>query len=348
MQRNLLIAISAITLLALSCKRVKSKDSVKHPQRVKYAVAESVRSITREFAGLSTPDDAVTLAFKIGGEVMELPVSKGEFIRRGEIIAELDPHEVELEVESNRTAYEEATSQLQRMQRLLSHEAISIQEYEAAKTRYAQSKSKYENSLSLLQDTKIRAPYDGVIERTYVDTYQRVASGEPIARLVNPISTTVSFTMPENLIYLLEQSETHFSVKFDNFPNQIFKARLKNFARTSADASGFPTSLTIEHSDSSHYAIAPGISCMIIMQSRDSIDSAVKLPLSAIYAPATGEEFVWVIDSTSRVKLTRIKLGGLSINNQAIIDSGLKSGEKVVTAGVYRLRDGQRVEILTK
>jgi multidrug resistance efflux pump len=62
------------------------------------------------------------------------------------------------------------------MKRLLAHEAVSQQEFEVAQTAYVQAKSQYENSKDLLQDTKLRAPFAGVIERTYVDAYQRVSS----------------------------------------------------------------------------------------------------------------------------------------------------------------------------
>lgn len=347
MLRNLLSLI-ILSYPLISCSQRDSGTLQRGVPRVKCEEAIALGSTTREFAGLSTPDDAVNLAFKIGGEIMDIPVSKGQFVSKGEIIAELDPHEIELEVESYRSQYEEASSQLQRMRRLLSHEAISIQEFESAQTRFTQAKSKYQNSIALLQDTKIRAPYDGVIERTYVDTYQRVASGESIARLVKPISTTVSFTMPENLLSTLEQGSPRFSVKFDNYPNRIFKAQLKNFARTSADASGFPTSLRIDGRESEEYNIAPGMSCMISMQSRDTVSGAVTAPLSAIYAPASGGTFVWIVDSTMHVRLSRVKIGGLSDQERAIIDSGLHHSELIVTAGVYKLHNGERVEIINK
>ena len=57
------------------------------------------------------------------------------------------------------------------MQRLLEHEAVSRQEFESAQTRYAQVKSAYENSLGLLKETKLRAPFASVVERKFVDNY---------------------------------------------------------------------------------------------------------------------------------------------------------------------------------
>lgn len=343
--RGAIPAVSTLLLL-IGCSSSSKEQKKTEIRTVKSATVEPLTSLNKEFVGLSTPDDAVNLAFKIGGQVLDIPVSKGQSVRRGELIAELDPREVELEMEADRTAFEEAESQLGRMKRLLAHEAISLQEYEAAVTTHAQARSKYENTRSLLNDTKIRAPFAGVIEATFVDTYQRVASGEPIARLVNPLTRTVSFTSPENTIRLLDLPTTRYEVRFDNYPGVRFAARLKNHARTSTDASGFPTSLTLINPDSSRYPIAPGMSCTITMQIADTSAGEVSVPLSAIYAPASGKTYLWVIGSGNRVALRPVTLGRPFGSDRITIKNGVRAGEEVVTAGVYRLQEGEVVEPL--
>lgn len=326
-----------------SCQKKGQKEPSHTPRTVKTTTTHDLRTLEKEFVGLATPDDAVNLAFKIGGQVINIPVSKGRSVRKGELIAELDPREVELEVAANRTAYEEATSQLKRMQRLLEHEAISVQEYETALTRHAQAKATYENSQTLLLDTRLRAPFPGVIESTSVDAFERVTAGQTIARLVNPYTRTVSFTMPERALYLLEEPSTHFRVRFDNYPGRTFEARLKNYARTSANASGFPTSLLVSNPDSLRYPISPGMSCTILLEAADPIQGAVSLPLSAIYAPVQGGDYVWVVNSENRTELRRVKLGAPFGSDRIVIDSGLAPDERVVTAGVYRLQAGEKV-----
>lgn len=337
--------IILMSLLAVGCSTAPKSES-EVVRLVKTATAKIESNSDKYFAGLSTPDDAVNLAFKISGQILSIPVAKGQMVEKGELIASLDPKQVELEVEANRTAYTEAQSQLRRMERLLSHEAISEQEWESTKTRFAQAKSSYENSLSQLSDTKLRAPFDGVIESTAVDAYQRVDAGQTIARLVNPLTTTVSFTMPESSLYLLEKPTTKYSVTFDNYPGIRFDASLKNFARTSINASGFPTSLRLNSDKLSLYPIAPGMSCTIKIEYQLSKEPKITIPLSAVYAPTSSGEWVWVVGSDNRVRLQSIKIGGILPNGNVTIESGLKAGEKVVSAGVYRLSEGQKVKII--
>lgn len=306
--------------------------------------------IERDFAGMATADDAVNLAFKISGQIMSVDVSKGDYVRKGELLARLDPRDVELQKAADRSQFERAKSQYERMQRLLDHEAVSQQEYESARVQYVQAQSAYENSKDLLSETNLRAPFGGVIERTYVDTYQRVQSGQTILRLVNPMSTTVEFTMPEKSLPLLFDSTIRFSVTFDNIPNRQFVARLDTYAKTSSDASGFPVSLKIERDEAERYRISPGMTCQVMMhtQGKGARQSTLVVPLSAIYAPASGGEYVWRVTSDGRVKLSPVTLGEVYGRDMVSITSGLAAGAEIVTAGVYKLRDGDSVKPINR
>nr|WP_302606810.1 efflux RND transporter periplasmic adaptor subunit [uncultured Alistipes sp.] len=333
-----------LLLVSAGCGR-RSAVPAAAVRPVKVAEASGAGFLRKDFAGMATPDDAVTLAFKLSGQLAELPVAQGERVQRGALLAELDPRDVELQVSATRSAFEEARSQQQRMERLLAHEAVSRQDAEA-RTRFAQARAAYNNALDLLKDTKLKAPFAGVIEDTYVDNYERVQAGQAILRLVDPRTTTVKFTMPERGLAALADSSTRFEVVFDNFRGIRFAARLKDYARTSSDASGFPVSLTLSGTDTLRYDISPGMSCTVTMFSADPVPDAVSVPLSAIYAPTEGGTYVWVVGPDSRVERRTVTLGELFGSDRVVIDSGVVPGETVVTAGVYQLHAGDEVRIL--
>ena len=335
-----------VAVVVVGCRSTKM-PSDKEPRTVKVTTVSTVDYVDRDFAGMATADDAVNLAFKISGQVASVDVSKGDYVNKGEMLAQLDPRDVELQVAADKAQYERAESQFERMRRLLSHEAVSQQEFEAAQTAYVQARSTYENSKDLLAETKLRAPFAGVIERTYVDTYQRITSGQTILRLVNPVSTTVEFTMPERSMALLSDSLTRFFVTFDNYPNTLFSARLDTYAKTASDASGFPVSLKLNREQSAPYKISPGMTCQITIRSADSTSSEVAIPLTAVYAPAQGGTYAWVVED-GRVRQQRIVLGDIFGRDMVSVQQGLTQGEVVVTAGVYRLQDGERVRIINR
>ena len=342
MIRSALIPVAAA--LACGCGRTLAEPDAVRP--VKTETAAGAAYVDKDFVGMATPDDAVNLAFKLAGQVLDLPVTQGQQVRRGELLAELNPRDVELQVSADRSAYEQASSHLSRIRRLLRREAVSRQEYEAARTQYAQAQAAYENSKDMLSDTKLRAPFAGVVEQTFVDNFERVQAGQSIVRIVDPVTTTVKFTMPESGLPLLAQSGTRFSVVFDNYRDATFAAVLKDYAKTSSDASGFPVSLRLTDVDTLRYRISPGMSCTVTLRSADPVPGAVSLPLTAIYAPAEGGDYVWIVEPDDRVRRQAVTLGEPFGRDRVLIDRGVAAGDRVVVAGVYRLREGERVRIL--
>ena len=322
----------------------KQPDAIVQP--VKCVVAKPLHSITRDFAALSTADDAVNLAFKLSGRVVDVPVAKGMSVAEGQLLARLDSRDVELQLSATRAAYDEALSRLKRAERLLAHDAISEQEVEALQNAVAQAKTVYDNAEQALQETRITAPFSGVVEYVAVDTYQRVASGETILRLVKPESNTVSFTAPEGLISSLSLPTTQYKVVFDAYPNHYFAAAIKSFARTSSDALGFPVSLRLTDVDRTRYIISPGMTCIAMVSVKEDDDHAVSLPLTAIYAPIGDYDSVWVVGDDSRVHRRRVTLGGVTGDSDVVILDGVSAGERVVSAGVYKLVEGEQVRVV--
>lgn len=342
---RLIFNILLFSLLLASCGK-RSKNLENAPRSVKVATVQGVDYVERDFAGMATADDATMLAFKISGQVASVDVSKGEMVVRGQLLARLDPRDVELQVASDLSKYEQASSQYERMRRLLEHDAVSQQEVEVAKAAFVQARSKYENSKDLLVETQLRAPFAGVVERTYVDAFQRVDAGQNILRLVNPVSTTVEFTMSERSMYLLADTATRYYVCFDNYPIHRFTARLDSYAKTASDASGFPVSLKLSKDETQHYRITPGMTCQVTIRASESKSDLVAVPLTAVYAPAQGGNYVWLVTSDDRVERCAVELGNVFGRDMVTVLSGLKKGDVVVTAGVYRLTEGEKVRIL--
>jgi RND family efflux transporter MFP subunit len=315
-------------------------------QPVKCVVAKPLNAVTRDFAALSIADDAVNLAFKLSGRVVDLPIAKGMNVSEGMLLARLDSRNEELQLSAAKATYDEALSRLKSAERLLAHNAISEQEVESLQNIVAQASVAYENAEQMLKETRITAPFSGVVEYVAVDTYQRVASGETILRLVKPESNSVGFTAPESLISELSLPTTRFQVLFDAYPDTYFDAAIKSYARTSSDALGFPVSLRLTDVDRARYTISPGMTCIAIVSVAESDRQAVALPLTAIYAPVGSYDSVWIVDDDERVERRKVTLGGLSGSGDVVVVDGVKAGERVVVAGVYKLTEGESVRVV--
>ncbi|MFR9620314.1 MAG: efflux RND transporter periplasmic adaptor subunit [Rikenellaceae bacterium] len=330
-------------LLLCSCASRSGVASGDRVRSIKVVETRAAEFVERDFVGLSTAMSSVRLSFRVSGQLLDIPVAKGDLVAAGELLARIDPLDIETQLQADRSAYEQSHTQLERVRRLLSHEAVSQQEVERAELSYNQSKALYINTKELLLQTSLRAPFDAIVERVYVDTYQRVQSGEAIMLIVTPTTSQVGFTLPESSLSAMLDSATRFEVRFDNIPDKSFAASVVEYARTSSDASGFPVTLSI---DGGHFAIRSGMSCTITMFTPSASRGDILVPLSAIYAPAQGGTYLWVVDSVGRVLPRRVEVVSPISSSDVVVRSGVAVGEQVVVAGVYQLSDGQRVKVL--
>ena len=90
----------------------------------------------------------------------------------------LDSLVTKLDYDAKRASFQKASSQMQRAEKLLAKNAISMQEFETTQASYTNAKSAFENAQNTLNDTKLRAPFDGFIQKKYVENYQRVQPGQ--------------------------------------------------------------------------------------------------------------------------------------------------------------------------
>ena len=339
------VLIAAI-LLASCGQKKETKTTTSRP--VKTAIVESRSIIRKDFSGIVEAVEYVKLAFRVSGQIIQLPVIEGEKVKKGQLIAAIDPRDIALQYAATKSAYETAAAQVERNKRLLSRQAISVQEYEISLANYQKAKSEYE-----LSDTKLTAPFDGSIEKRLVENYQRVNSGEGIVQLVNTRNLRIKFTIPDVYLYLLRTKDPRFLVEFDTFRGHIFQAKLEEYLDISTDGTGIPVSITIDDPsfDRDLYAVKPGFTCSIRFTADVGPlvqDSWTIVPLSAIFGESEGKKmYVWVVEG-NKVHKREVTVNAPTGEAQVLISEGLKPGEKIIIAGVYQLVEGETVKEIEK
>ena len=236
-----------VVLLWSGCQGKKDNAYQDIVRPVKVVNVESLGAINKLYTGVVEAEEYSNLAFKLSGPLIAMNVDEGQKVKKGQVIAAVDPLDYRLQFEANKAAYLTAKSQLERNRRLLSMQAISQQEYEIAEANYIRGKSAYETSVNTLENTKLRAPFDGFVEKKFVENYQKVNPGESIVKLVNPNKLAVGFTLPETSVDLTRTPMT-VTVEFDTYKGLWFKAKVKEFIDASPDGTGIPVKLVIDDS----------------------------------------------------------------------------------------------------
>ena len=349
MKKIYLFAIS-VMLLATSCGHKKEGD-VTLIRPVKTATASSQSVIRKDFSGIVEAVEYVKLAFRVSGQVINLPVVEGQRVKKGQLIAAIDPRDISLQYAADKAAYETAAAQVERNKRLLGRQAISVQEYEISVANYQKAKSAYELSSNNMRDTKLTAPFDGSIEKRLVENYQRVNSGEGIVQLVNTQRLRIKFTVPDDYLYLLRAKDVTFKVVFDTYPDIVFNAQLEEYLDISTAGTGIPVTITIEDPafNRSLYDVKPGFTCKIKLASDVAPfleEKLVNIPLSAIFGESENQKtYVWVVKD-NKVSKREVTVYSPTGEANALISAGIQPGETIVIAGVHQLVDGQTVKVI--
>lgn len=349
MKKMYLFAL-ATTLFITSCGHKKEgNDTLIRP--VKTAQVSSQSVIRKDFSGIVEAIEYVKLAFRVSGQIINLPVVEGQRVKKGQLIAAIDPRDIALQYAADKAAYETAAAQVERNKRLLRRQAISLQEYEISVANYQKAKSAYELSTNNMRDTKLTAPFDGSIEKRLVENYQRVNSGEGIVQLVNTQKLRIKFTVPDDYLYLLRAKDAKFKVVFDTYPNNVFDARLEEYLDISTDGTGIPVTVIIDDPafNRAVYDVKPGFTCKIKLASDIAPfleEKLVNVPLSAVFGESENKKtYVWVIKDN---KVNRREVTVYSPTGEAnlLISKGLEPGETIIIAGVHQLVEGQTVKVI--
>ncbi len=343
------LGVGVAALLA-SCGSAPREEEQIRP--VKVVAAQSLGSVEKSFSGVVMPDQYSNLAFKVGGPLIALNVVEGEFVRKGQVVAEIDPIDYRLQYEARRSSFLTAKSQVERAERLLARDAISRQDYEVTRANYDNAKAAFENTESLLAETKLRAPFDGFVQEKFVENYQKVQAGTSIIRLIDPNQLQIRFIMPEgNLKYLL--ADPDIFVEFETQKGIRFKSRIKEYVPASADGAGVPVFLTItdERFNPKKLNLGVGFTCRAILRHKSpGKEGACLVPISSIFAiDGNKAPHLFVYNQEKGiVELRKVRERGLTGRCDMIVQEGVAPGELVVVAGSTRLVDGQKVRLMAE
>ena len=181
----LISIIFSSELLSLEILEVKMMDSYK---------------ITREFPGKLLPAQQSNLAFEIPGKINVVNVDIGDAVKKGQILAELDNREATAQLKQAKAKYDLALQILNRYKDLRSEGHISIQDLDNANSEELIAKSQYEFYKVKLEQTKLIAPFDGVIQNRYLDTGSVINGGIPIVEILGSKNVEAHISIPLKFI----------------------------------------------------------------------------------------------------------------------------------------------------
>lgn len=313
--------------------------------------------VVLEALGTVTPLATVKVKAQVNGTLQQVLYKEGQMVRKGDVLAIIDPRQFEMALQQatgqrmkDEAQLQAARVQLERYRTLLKQDSIARQDVDTQEATVKQLEASIvidranEGTARLnLDDTRIAAPVAGRVGLRQVDVGNYVttadANGVAVITQLSPID--VQFTVPQDQAPMLQQNAnaTMAAQALDRTRSSV----LDTGSFVSLDNQIDPTTGTVKvkaRFDNAKLALFP-MQFVNVRLNVQTIRGATVVPVAALRHGNNGD-YVFVLNEDRTVTMRPVKAGQAAVDKVQIV-SGLQPGERVITEGADRLRDGSRV-----
>jgi RND family efflux transporter MFP subunit len=356
-------ALLAVALAVLSACEATPPPTAPEVRPVRYARVTAAGALeTETFSGVVQAELETDLSFKVNGTLIELPVALGDRLEANELIGRLDPTDYRVQLEEAEAGLAQARAQernaaasYERVRGLYENRNASRSDldsaraaFESARASVSAARQRLEAAELQLSYTRLRSPAACTVARLAAEVNQNVQAGQPIARVNCGDCPEVVINVPEIYIERIRSGmEATVSIAAVNLQAVTGTVSEVGVA-TGPRGATYPVTVSL------------GEGCAA---ARSGMAAEAKLALPAtgdrgelmVPTVAVGEDrqgrFVFVLepaddDTDQYVARRRAVQTGRPDPDGMVIIGGLSTDELVVTAGVRRIADGQRVRLL--
>ncbi|MCB1926486.1 MAG: efflux RND transporter periplasmic adaptor subunit [Rhodocyclaceae bacterium] len=312
----------------------------------------------RRFSGRVAAATTAVLSFPVAGTVSRIAVKAGDTVKRGQVLASIDSRPLELEVEGTRadlrkaeSVLEQRSGVLRRNEELLAKGFIgeasieqSRADVSAARSDVAYRKSRLDRATLSLQDTRMVAPFDGVIGERLVQANEEVGAGKPVLSVLGEDRFEVEVSVPEVAIAQLAVGMPA-KVVIGALPELLFDGSVREIGRVAGAGNVYPVKVALADPPSQ---LRAGMTAEVSIAASGSDEEreGFLVPVSALKPGSEpGKGDVFVFDSDAGIaRMTPVRI--LSVRDNDAVVTGLEPGHRVIVAGVAFLSDGQAVRLM--
>jgi multidrug efflux system membrane fusion protein len=320
--------------------------------------------------------------FKARLEVLKAQLDKARAVLDGLLAGDRPEQRLRLEsgVRAAEAKLSNARLEFERAQRLMPKNAIARVDYERLRTNLQVAGEEHQASIQLLEkgttaraediaaqqaevrglearvveaniqlrDSTLRAPFDGVIAKRFVQQDQNIKSSEPVVKFQDVDEVEVVVDVPESIMAadLRAADIVQIVAEFTGAPGVEFPVQIREIAQR-ADPVTQTFAVRAVMKSPPNLKLLPGMTATATLKYRRAaiLGDRILAPISAIFKDSKGEQIVWVMGKEGTVSRRAVKLGAATAGQIEILE-GLQPGDRIAVAGVTFLRDGMKVRDL--
>ena len=348
------ILVFLLIFLFTACKK-EAKEEMIRAVKIQEINSMQDENFNIEFPAQISPSQKTVLAFKYAGKIKSINFESGDFVKKGQVIAIIDDTDYKVNLDAFSKKYEAAKAvaqnaeqQFARAETLYKGDALAKKDYDnalmqrnVAISTFKEASAGLQNARNTLTDTKIVAPYDGYIDKKVVDVGTVVPEGGPVVSFISNEITDISVNASVRDIEYIKNAE-NISFK-DSTSDKIYNLKIKSIAQNPDSINlTYPVVFTFsELSENDKFLSGQTGTVTIVVKNKGKEE--ILIPINAVFEDKGSN--VYLFKDGKAIK-TPIELGELRETDKISVVKGLKTGDKVIVAGVSKLVDGDKVKLL--
>lgn len=334
------ILASFLLFLFTSCNNgIKEKKTL---QVVKIdTVILSDKQTYLQYPGKVKAAQDINLAFKVSGTIQKIYVENGMRVHEGQLLAELDPTDYQVQLNATEAEYLQIKKEAERVMALYKDNGTTPNANDKAVYGLKQITAKYQHHKNQLKYTRLYAPFNGFIQNKLFETHETIGEGMPILSMINEGMPEVEINLPA-AEYIHREQFTSYHCTFDIYPDKIYELKLISVS-PKANANQLYT-MRMQLIKDKQAMPSPGMNTMVTIFYNKDNSQNLSVPSGAILQK-DGKAQVFVYNpSDNKVSIREVTLLRLLSNGRSLIRcNSLKPGQLIISSGAHYLNDGEIV-----
>lgn len=337
------ILAAIVLILAFNKKRINEK--VNKTVMLK-SVPVSVATVDREnigeelaLVGTVYANNDVMIASEVSGKITNIYAGAGDFVQAGSPIVKVDDELKQAAFSTAEFNYDKAKKDYLRNEELYKTKSVTEAQFEAAKLAYKSAETQMITARRQLKDTKICAPFSGVLVSRTVDQGAMVNNGTVIGNLVDVSTLKVKLNIAEKDAFTLKAG-SRVNITTDVYENVNFTGTVKSISAKGDESHTFPVEITLPNSSTNPLRAGMFVKIHFDFNKKEN---ALVIPREAIIGSIKAPK-VYVVEGNKAV--LRSIVVSAEVSKKVEVISGLNAGEKVITNGQINIKNGSEVSII--
>lgn len=307
-------------------------------QVVAETAQRSTLTIAIEALGTARANESVLLTASLNETVRRVNFEDGDYVEKGAILVELSSEEESAQLAEARANLDEARRQLTRLEDLDARGIAATSDVDAARTAAEAAEARLNTVIARLDDRLIRAPFSGILGFREVSPGTMLMAGTPITTIDDVSQIKLDFTVPETALALMRPGG-RIVARSAAWGRREFEGVIRAVgSRVDPVTRAVVVRALIPNEDR---ALRPGMLLTVNVMIEER--SALMVP-ERIIVQVADDAYVYIVGDDNTARRQPVQLGTRQGGNVEIV-SGLAPGDRIVTQGVIKLRDGSPVRL---